>query len=161
MDKTPTTIGRAEFVNLPDVGLEKVPARIDTGARTSAIWASDIHEHDGKLAFKLFGPDSDLYSGETLSTADYSRRLVASSTGHVEERYTVKLRVTLGGRKIRATFTLANRATQVYPMLVGRNILRGKFIVDVKLGKPLIKQEQLREEQKKAWLTEQTGKDAL
>ena len=41
------------------------------------------------------------------------------------------------GRRIRATFTIANRQTQVYPVLIGRNVLRGKFIIDVKLGKVL------------------------
>ena len=52
-------------------------------------------------------------------------------------RYKVKIPVVVKGRKIKANFTLADRSAQVYPVLVGRNILRGKFVVDVKGGATL------------------------
>lgn len=153
MSDTPVIIiGRAEHISLPAYGLPRIPARIDTGAKTSAIWATGISEKDGVLEFCFFGKSSPLYTGAKIHTKSYGQRLVASSTGHVEQRYTVKLSVIIGGRRIQATFTLANRATQVYPVLIGRNILRGKFMVDVKLGTPLLKQEYQRELQKQAAL---------
>jgi hypothetical protein len=128
------TIGRAEKLGFPELGLANISARIDTGARMSAIWASSIREEDGVLYFVLFDTQSTYYSGKVLHTQQYGLRTVTSSMGHSEERYVVKFLVTLEDKKIRASFTLANRSKQVYPVLVGRNILRGKFMVNVKLA---------------------------
>ena len=139
-------IGRAEMVDFPEHGVRKVPARVDTGAKTSAIWASGIIENNGILQCVLFGPDSELYTGEVLRFKEYQTRTIASSIGETEQRYVVKLLVSVNGRNIRASFTLANRAEQAYPMLIGRNILRGKFMVDVKQGTPLLQAEKLRSE---------------
>lgn len=138
------TIGRAEEVIFPEYGASASPARVDTGAKTSAIWASNIVEKDRTLHFVLFDSLSPFYTGKLLTSRDYSVRTVTSSTGHGEDRYAVKLIVVIGGKKIKATFTLADRSTQVYPILIGRNVLRGKFIVDVKRGKPFIEQEHVR-----------------
>jgi hypothetical protein len=147
------TIGRAEEIGFPELGIGTIPARVDSGAKTSAIWASHITEKDGRLEFSLFGSSSAFYSGDKISTQQYELRTVASSMGTVEERYVVKIIVSLHGRKIKASFTLANRSSQVYPVLVGRNILRGKFLVDVRRGQPLIRQEQMREVEKRAILS--------
>ncbi len=149
-----TTIGRAEEANFPELGLARIPARIDTGAKTSAIWATHIKEADGHLEYVLFNKNSKHYNGQLLQSHSYEQRAVASSNGSVELRYTVKLLIELESRKIRASFTLANRASQVYPVLIGRNILRGKFIVNVKQGRPDVKAEQSREKQKLAIVTQ-------
>ncbi len=138
-------IGRAERISFPRHQINDVPARIDTGARTSAIWASHIREEAGVLYFTLFDSDSEFYTGELQQTADYTTRVVTNSTGHNEERYIVKLSILLEGRRIRASFSLADRSRQVYPVLVGRNVLRGKFIVDVKRGTPDSAAEKLRD----------------
>ena len=137
-------IGRAERVDFPDLKINGIPARIDTGAKTSAVWASGIIEEHGTLQCVLFGPDSPFYSGEVLRFTEYSLRTVASSIGEPEERYVVKLTMALKDRVISANFTLANRAQQVYPMLIGRNVLKGKFIVDVTQCAALTAEEQTR-----------------
>ena len=142
--KAVSVLGRVERVDFPERGLKNVPTRVDTGAKTSSIWASAVKEEDGVLFFKLFGSKSQYYSGEVLHTSDYSQRIVASSNGHVQNRYVVRLLITVQGRKIRALFTLADRSKQVYPVLLGRNVLRGKFIVDVKQGQPLRQAEKRR-----------------
>ena len=149
-DQQLVLIGRAERLDFPELGLTHVPARIDTGARTSALWATDITEVDGELLYSLFGKTSPFYDGTVLRTRDFTRILVSTSTGQVEERYVVRHLVKLSGRKIRASFTLANRANQAYPILVGRNVLRGKFIVDVKQGKPHPELERQKERYKRA-----------
>ncbi len=136
-------IGRAERVNFPELKLLAIPARIDTGAKTSSVWASNISESNGVLTFELLGGDSEHYTGQVLSTKQYETRVIASSNGAKEERYVIKLLVEIKDRRVRASFSLANRASQTYPVLVGRNVLRGKFIIDVKLGQPLLKAEQL------------------
>lgn len=125
-------IGAVSTIDLPELGFISIPARIDTGARTSAIWASEVNENDGILNFKLFDKQSEFYLNKIIKVNNYDRRLVTNSTGPKEERYTVKLLIELEGRIIRGTFTLANRSAQTYPVLIGRNILRGKFIVNVK-----------------------------
>lgn len=139
------TIGRAEKITFPGIGGVNTHARIDTGARTSAIWASHTKETEEGLEVIFFGEGSPEYTGDIYTFNTYGNLVVANSSGHTETRYTVKLVVILNGRKIRATFTLANRSTQVYPVLIGRNVLRGKFIVDVKQGSALKHAERIRD----------------
>jgi len=134
---TKSIIGQSVHIQFPELGIINVPSRIDTGARTSAVWASRISENDGKLEFVLFDKQSSLYTGELLTFEQFETREVTSSNGIKEERYMVKLLVKMDGRSIRARFTLANRSTQKYPVLIGRNVLRGKFVVDIKHSKPL------------------------
>jgi hypothetical protein len=141
-----TMIGRVEQVDFPEIGKYRLPARIDTGAQTSAIWATSVREDAGALEFVLFDESSEFYTGEKLRADTYDVRKVASSNGIVERRFAVKLLVELQGRKVRANFTLADRSQQTYPVLLGRNFLLGKFLVNVKLGKPGLeaKQKKLR-----------------
>lgn len=136
-EKTKKVIGRAEVVKFPDLDDRKVHARIDSGARTSAIWGT-ARVDDGQLVVSFFGEDNEYRFN------DYGKQAVSSSNGHIDLRYTVKLTVVLAGRKVKATFTIANRQTQVYAVLIGRNVLRGKFIVDVKLGKVMKAEEKAR-----------------
>jgi len=70
-----------------------------------------------------------------LATREYKTVLVKNSFGHVEPRYKVRLQVSVAGRTIRAWFTLANRANNNFPILIGRRTLRGRFLVDVGVGK--------------------------
>ena len=154
------TIGRALRVNFPELQIVGVPVRIDTGAKTSAIWASEIIEKDGTLSFKLFGPNSQFYTGEAISTNSYSQRKVASSFGTKQRRYIVRLLVVIEGRKIRASFTLADRSQQSYPILIGRNVLRGKFLVDVKLGGLLVSPRRTVASSRKPNATKQKGQSS-
>lgn len=158
-DKQLTIIGRSELVDFPLFGMQQVPSRIDTGAKTSSIWASDISEEDGVLRFTFFDESSDHHNGHEVELRDYTTRVVASSNGVAEERYVVRLTLKLSGRKIRAAFTLANRASQAYPVLIGRNVLRGKFLVDVSIGTPDLEAEKLRSTQLQTKLT--TGKERI
>jgi glutathione synthase/RimK-type ligase-like ATP-grasp enzyme len=124
-------IGTIELVSLPDDGIQAVPAKVDTGADSSAIWASNIAEHDGRLAFTLFGKASPFYTGKVLNTQDYKVISVKNSFGQVEFRYKVRLKLVLAGRTIQATINLANREHNRYPILIGRRTLQGKFVVNV------------------------------
>jgi hypothetical protein len=137
-------IGKAEKVSFPELGLEGVYARVDTGAKTSSVWASEVTLADEILRVVFFGETSPLYTGETVQFDDYDHTVVSTSTGHVQRRYKVKLLVKVRGKKVRAWFTLADRSTQVYPVLIGRNVLSGKFVVDVKKGRVLKDEEQQR-----------------
>lgn len=138
-----TVIGRAEKVGLLDFDITDVPAKIDTGADLSSVWASSIEEREDGLHFVLFGPESPFYTGtlQRFTKPDYSMTRVANSFGQKELRYKVKLRLKVKNRLIRATFTLSDRSQKTYPVLLGRRLLHGKFLVDVTGGQPLKEEE--------------------
>jgi hypothetical protein len=147
-----TVIGRAERIDLPKQGIFKVPAKTDTGADSGSIWGSGIRETPAGLEFCLFGRGSKFYTGEKLHFAkgDYEVTRVANSFGTREFRYKIKLTVRVKGRIVKGSFTLADRSNKTYPILLGRKLLSGKFVVDVKSGEPLT----LEERKKKTRLTE-------
>jgi hypothetical protein len=136
-------IGRAERVGFPTLALKGVPAKIDTGADASSIWCSKFEIKDGKLRCVFFGKGSEFYTGEVVEfdakNVDLTR--VANSFGHKQIRYKIKIPMTIKGRKIKATFTLTDRSTKLYPVLIGRSTLKGKFLVDVGRGSPLHEEE--------------------
>jgi hypothetical protein len=136
-------VGRSTYVDFPEVGLLNIPTRVDTGARLSSLWAT-AEEKKGVLRVVFLGQGNSQYTGKVHEFSEYEQVVVASSMGHMQTRYKVKLLIKIKGKKIRAQFTLADRSAQVYPVLVGRNVLRGKFIVDVKQGYALREQEHQR-----------------
>lgn len=153
-----TLIGRVEVVSFPLLGMNNILARIDTGAQTSAVWASSIELINGKLEVVLFGKGHPAYIGEVLKFDHFTETVVASSNGHTEKRYKVQMVIKLAGRRIRARLTLADRSTQVYPVLIGRNVLRGKFIVDVTQGSPNLQAEAIRSQKLQAQLKKKSAK---
>lgn len=141
MNKELTVIGRAEEANFPKSGLFNVPVKIDTGAYRSSIWATDIREEDGKLFYKLLG-DSGVYNaGKEQETDVFEIVEVENSFGHSEERYSVYITIEVAGRRVRSNFTLSDRSKKTYPVLIGRKLLRKKFIVDVSKGSPIPDEE--------------------
>jgi hypothetical protein len=139
-------VGRAERVTFPSLNIKKVPAKIDTGADVSSIWATDIRFKKGVLHCVFFGPKSALYTGEVFHFTDkeYSVTRIANSFGHREIRYKVKIPMTIKGRTIKATFTLADRSQKLYPVLIGKATLSRKFLVDVSRGSPMREEEERR-----------------
>lgn len=140
-EKGVTTVGRAELVDFPQADVEKIPAKIDTGAYRTSVWASNIYEKKGILYYTLFDKDSKYYNGVELSTDTYEIVDVENSFGHSEKRYSIMTSIRLAGRRVRTNVTLSDRSTKTYPILIGRRILRGKFVVDVSRGEPLIDKE--------------------
>lgn len=123
-------IGNNTLIKVAEV--EQVPAKIDTGADSSAIWASDINlNSQNQLEFCLFGPESPLYTGEKMVFNEYSVRRVRSSNGAVSVRFRVAIPTEIQGIKIRVRYTLADRSANQFPVLIGRKTLQDKFLVDV------------------------------
>ena len=125
-------IGRAELLHFMDFDIADVPAKVDTGAYRSAVHASNISVgDDGRLYFKILGnhPVCGALAKE-YNTKEYSVVNVANSFGHEEKRYEVKLRVKLGPKLFKATFTLADRSKKIYPILIGRKMLNNRFLTD-------------------------------
>lgn len=127
----PQKIGRHTYVDLVSQQVTGVPAKVDTGADSSSIWASEIVEQDGELSFVLFDHGSPYYTGKKITTREFEQVSVRNSFGDAEYRYKAKLLTIIEKRKIRVAFTLADRSKTRYPILIGRNTLRGKFYVDV------------------------------
>ena len=131
-----TIIGRTSTANFPEEGIKGVPVKIDTGAHSSSIWASELHiDDDATLHFVLFGVGSEYYSGKVHSTKNFKVRLVRSSNGTTQIRYRVQLSMVLGGRRVKTNVTLADRSLNTFPVLVGCRTLHNKFLVDVSKGK--------------------------
>jgi hypothetical protein len=151
MTQSKTLIGRAERVSFPTLGINKVPAKVDSGADASSIWCSKIRMFKGELRCVLFAPGSEYYTGEMVAfnKTDVDLTRIANSFGHRELRYKVKIPMEIKGRIIKATFTLTDRSTKLYPILIGRSTLQGKFIVDVSKGSPLHEEEGSRQKRLK------------
>lgn len=148
-------IGRAEKVTFPTVGGSMLHARIDTGAKTSSLWASEVTKCDDGLHVRLADERYDAYA-TPLVFKHFSQVVVSSSTGHEQVRYKVKLPIIIKKRRIMATFTLADRSTQVYPVLIGRSTLNKKFLVDVSRGSPLRDEEKRRSDELQEKVTEES-----
>lgn len=126
-------IGKHITVDFPDLGIDGVNAKIDTGAYSNTLHCYDIIEADGKLSFKVLDPQHPVFSKKQHVFSSFSRKNIKNSSGAVENRYLVKTRVRIGGRLIKSIISLTNRGTMRYPVLIGRRLLKNKFIVDVSL----------------------------
>ena len=129
---------------MPSAGLPWIKAKIDTGARSSAIHAFDLErfERDGEpwVRFSIHPWQRSDEDHVELSLPVLDRREVRSSNGHTEQRYAVAMDVTLAGRTITTVMTLSNRDEMGFRMLIGREALERGFLVDSAIsyagGKP-------------------------
>lgn len=132
-------VGWREAIAVPSLGVEEVIAKVDTGARTSAIHAFFVEPFTGKdgrdwVRFGLH-PLRKKQEPELIVEAPIKdRRAVSDSGGHTEERYVIETELHVGDVKVMAEVTLTDRETMAYRMLLGRTALRGHFIVDSDLS---------------------------
>lgn len=127
-------IGWREWVALPELGITTIKAKIDTGARSSALHAFDIEtfslDDKEKIRFKVH-PQQRETTQTTIASADIlERREVRNSGGHVELRYAIETSVEIGGIRWSIELTLTNRDTMGFRMLLGRQAIRSRFLVD-------------------------------
>lgn len=127
-------IGRREWVALPDLDLFAVKAKVDTGARTSALHAQDIEafgpEHARRVRFVVHPvPEQD--DIEVACEADLlGTRDITSSSGETESRLIIRTHVRLGGREWPIELGLTNRVVMSHRMLLGRQALLPGMLVD-------------------------------
>lgn len=125
-----TLIGIVERVDLPEWGVRGLRAKIDTGARTSALHVDRIQSlGEGRVRFEIV---LDRKTGERLQVeADISRTArVRSSSGRAETRMFVKTRVRVGTVEKEIEISLASREPMIFRMLLGRTALGHDFLVD-------------------------------
>lgn len=127
-------IGWREWTSLPKLGVEKIKCKVDTGARTSALHAFYIepYHREGKLYVK-FGLHP-LQKNKTKIVECKSKvldiRTVVDSGGHPEKRFVILTPVKLGLSEWAAEFTLTDRENMLFRMLLGREAIKNKFVVD-------------------------------
>lgn len=128
-------IGRSEIIDLPEFALHHVEAKVDTGAYTSAIHCSKIKiKKEGGKEFVTFHiPGSKIHGlgKKVFKTDDYVLKKIKSSTGHMEERFVITTQVLLFNKLYRTEFSLTDRSSMKFPILLGRKLLVKRFIVDV------------------------------
>ena len=124
-------IGWREWVGLPDLGLASLKAKIDTGARTSALCAHAVeHIGDMRVRFKVYPHQRDTTTAVVAEADLVDERHVRSSSGATELRMVVRTPLVLGAHRFDAEFTLTDRALLGFRVLLGREALRRRFIVD-------------------------------
>jgi hypothetical protein len=137
-------IGWRELVSFPEWGIRNVLAKVDTGAKTSAIHAEDIAETaHGTLTFRVV---LDRKSGHSVTVEAPTVRTsrVKPSNGMKQERHVVQALVRIGGHRYHIDISLVARKDMMCRMLVGRSALARRFVVDaakvfLQSGKPGLK----------------------
>jgi hypothetical protein len=127
-------VGWRECLKLENLGVDHIVAKVDTGAKTCALHAFYIDEFecDGQpwIRFGLH-PHRGSDTTEVHCEAPIKeRRDVTDSGGHVENRYVIDTTLVIGDMAFTAEMTLTNRDNMRYRMLLGRNALRRRFLVD-------------------------------
>ncbi|MBA6411565.1 ATP-dependent zinc protease [Parahaliea sp. F7430] len=127
-------LGWREWLALPDLGIDRIKAKIDTGARTSALHAFYLEpfSRDGE-EWVRFGIHPQQLNTEHVVHCEarvLDQRQVTDSGGHREQRYVILSRLQIGKQSIDAELTLTDRESMRFRMLLGRTAMRGHFLVD-------------------------------
>lgn len=128
-----TVIGWREKVALPDLGLPLIHAKIDTGARTSALHATRIRsfDRDGKPWVRFHIPHAGLTRAADCEARLVDRREIRNTSGIGEERHVISTALLIAGRRWTIEISLADRAGMALPLILGRTaIRRHKVLVD-------------------------------
>ncbi len=127
-------IGWREWVSLPNLHIEKIKAKVDTGARTSALHAFALKPFDEngkkKISFDIHPLQHNTEDVISVTADVVDKRMVTDSGGHEEERYVIETPITIAGQTWSIEITLTERENMLFRMLLGRSALRKRFIVN-------------------------------
>ncbi|MCW9706199.1 ATP-dependent zinc protease [Aliifodinibius sp. 1BSP15-2V2] len=127
-------IGRLEPIDFPEWDIFDIDAKIDTGAYTSSLHCHHIEafEREGKpyVKFNLLDPSHETYNDKLFKLPIHATKSIKSSNGSIEERYIIKTIIRIAGEELDIELSLADRSEMRYPVLIGRKLLSGHFLVD-------------------------------
>lgn len=132
-NKSKKTIGRVDKADFPELGLNEIAIKIDTGAYTSSIHCEDIHEENGVLYCNFLDKEHPDYDHKPLVFKEFNTIKVRSSNGIAQKRYEIKSTLKIFGKVYKISLSLSDRKEMKFPVLIGRKFLNGKFIVDPQL----------------------------
>lgn len=125
-------IGRLEFIDLPELDLSGLEAKIDTGAYSCSLHCANIKVCDDMMvSFELLDEDHPIYHGKKFNFKIHEIKNVKSSNGEVQERVFIKTNILINKKSYEIELSLTDRSSMKYPMLIGRKILENNFLVDV------------------------------
>lgn len=124
-------LGRSDRVNLPGLGLKNIHAKIDTGAYTSSLHCSRAEVINGQLEFVLLDDEHPEFTGMKFTFREFTEREIKNSFGVAEKRFVINTTVKIFNEEIMAEFSLSDRDALRFPILLGRKILRDRFLIDV------------------------------
>jgi hypothetical protein len=126
-------IGWREWMSFPELKISRIKAKVDTGARTSAMHAFSLETfHSQNIEMIRFAIHPLQYNDTTVIQCEapiLDKRWVTDSGGHKEERYVIKTPIKLGDEEWPIEITLTNRDIMTFRMLLGRTALRNRFVV--------------------------------
>lgn len=129
-----SVIGWREWMSLPELGIEHVKVKVDTGARTSALHAFYVEPFKRQgtqwVRFHVHPLQGDSETVVQCEAPVKDRRMVSDSGGHRERRYIIETTLSLGAIDWQAEVTLTDRDSMKFRMLLGRTALDGKYLVD-------------------------------
>lgn len=132
------TVGWREWLALPELGIDKIKAKVDTGARTSCIHAFRVEEFTQEeqvwVRFWVHPIQDDNNTEIQCQAKVIDQRTVTDSGGHQEQRYVIQTQLLIGGQKWPIEATLTNRDTMKFRMLLGRTAMAGRIVVDPELS---------------------------
>lgn len=127
-------IGWREWVALPELGIDRIKAKVDTGARTSALHAFALHPYKegnkDKIRFDIHPIQHNVSEVITCIADITDKRWVSDSGGHREERYVVSTPIVLADQTWLIEITLTERDSMLFRMLLGRSAIRKRFTVN-------------------------------
>ena len=127
-------VGSAEWLSFSSLGIPAIKARVDSGAKTSSMHAFNIQpfKRHGTawVSFEVHPLQDNRSVAVRCECPVIDRRLVKSSSGNSERRYVIKAPVKIGSHKWEIEVTLANRDSMGFRMLLGREAMHGRMLVD-------------------------------
>ena len=127
-------IGWREWATLPELGIDCIEVKADTGARTSALHAVAIRsikiDNEEWVEFELESEDTANQNVTSAKARVINHRVVRDSGGHEETRVAIETTLQMGGEEWSIELTLTDRETMGFRMLLGRTAMAGRFYVD-------------------------------